>query len=270
MISRHLPAPRPALLVISLGIAIGTPLPAVAGELMPFEIPEEEVQWDKIDLEEFNTSLPTIDTTPQTEKPAPPPGPDWPPPAIDAYVDASFSDTDVANLGYSETPGGYRFIAGFRLDTPRFGDWSVAGEFGYTRLGRAERKTVNPVIPTGSWDLQTTDTFTTDLSAIDFGTRIGYTVLPRIEVFARGGMQFYHVADKTVTFFDFTPKNNQVAPADYTDRPASVSDAKVNVYGSLGTAIRLGKVPQIYAEYGARGVSGGTIYTGNVGFLLNF
>lgn len=270
MISRHPLSARFRFLLCTLAIAAWMPSPASAGELMPFEIPEEEVQWDQIELEEFNTSLST--SREEEAEPAPPvdPGPDWPAPAIDAYVDTSFSEADFGSLNFNETPGGYRFIAGFRLDTPRLVRWTAAAEFGYTRLGRAERKITSVDDSAPDYRITRTDTYNIDLSSLDFGTRIGYRLLPSLDVYGRGGLQFYHVANKAQTQLDFTPKNNNPPKDTDLQQPASSSDSKASLFGTLGIAIRLGSVPSLYVEYGTRNISGDIINIGNVGVLMNF
>lgn len=236
---------------------------------MPFEIPEEAVQWDQIELEEFNTNLPVLETETKPQTPVDT-GPDWPAPAIDAYVDTSFSQADFNSLNYPETPGGYRFIAGFRLDTPRLVQWTAALEFGYSRIGHAERKIVTIDDSASNYRVTRTDTYNIDLSALDFGTRIGYRLLPRIEIYGRGGMQFYHVANKAQSKLDFTPKNGSADRPSDLQQPASTSDAKVDLFGTVGTAFSLGKVPSLYVEYGTRNIGGDMVNVGSVGILLNF
>lgn len=267
--SRHTRVSRHYLRLPASLLLLALPHVASAGELMPFEVPEDEIKWDEVQLEEFNTRLPVL----VPEKPAEPVDnrPDWPAPKIDAYFDASFSDANFSGVGYDATPGGYRFIAGFRMDTPALTRWSAAAEFGYTRIGRAERKQV--VVDNGLPDYQITytDTYETDLSALDFGARLGYRLAPIVEVYSRAGLQFYHASDKVQTTLDFVTKQPNIPDRpQQVQQPASSADARANVFGALGVAVRLGDVPSLYAEYGARAVSGAVVYTGSVGVLLNF
>lgn len=269
MISRLAPATRRYLPRLAFWMLLAMPLAVPAGELMPFEIPEEEIQWDQVELNEFNASLPILDR----ELPPKPVDnrPDWPAPAIDAYLDTSFSQSDFNELGFSDSSGGYRFIAGFRMDTPALGLWSVAAEFGYNRIGRAERSVVTVDDSSPQFTKTQTDTYKTDLSSLDFGTRIGYRISPLLELYGRGGMQFYHVANKNQTRLDFTPKNNNPNPPTSGPLPpSSLSRAKANVFGTGGIALKLGKVPYVYAEYGARNISGKLVSAGSVGVLMNF
>lgn len=257
-----------SLSLCALWVALAAPLLTQAGELMPFEIPEEEVQWDQVDIPEFNTALP--EPPPEPAKPVDP-GPDWPAPAIDAYVDVSFSDARFNSLGYSEEPGGYRFVVGFRLDRPGDVRWSFAPEFGYSRIGRAERKDVSVYNNIPGYTTTETVTHNIDLSALDFGARVGYRILPHLDVYGRGGMQFYHISSKTQTTLDFTPLAGVTLPRPReVQRPASTADAKLDLFGTLGVSLQLGDVPSFYVEYGARQVAGELVSIGSMGVLLNF
>lgn len=260
--------------LVMLCAVFAVSFPAAAGELMPFEVPEEEVQWDQIELDEFKVdpTLPVAETPASVVEP----GPDWPAPAIDAYFDIAFADADFAPLGYPQTQGGYRFIVGFRFDGLLGKHWTVAPEFGYTRIGLAERKQVSVDNTDPNYTITTTDKFNTDLSALDFGARLGRLFMVnsgsaiRPEIYARAGLQFYHSADKTQRTLDFTPKNSNPVRPSQVQQPASVADAKVDLYGAVGASLQLGKVPSIYAEYAARRIAGEFIEVTSVGVLLNF
>lgn len=270
MMSRLARPARHLLRTIPLFLLLSVPFSASGRELMPFETPEEEIQWDKIELEEFNTALPPLAVeTPAPEKPVDN-RPDWPAPKIDAYLDTSFSNADFAGIGYQEEPSGYRFIAGFRMDTPALGNWSAAAEFGYNRIGRAERSIVTVDDSAPNYTVTRTDMYNIDLSSLDFGARVGYALMQRLEVYTRAGMHFYHTAEKSQTRFDFAEKNlNPPRPSDL-QQPASTSKASVGGYGTLGMAVRIGSVPSFYVEYGIRQMSSDTVDAVNFGVLLNF
>lgn len=264
-LARHILQTIPALLLLS------APLAASGRELMPFETPEEEIQWDKIELDEFNSALPAL--VPDTPEPEAKPvdnRPDWPAPKIDAYLDTSFSSADFAGIGYDETASGYRFIAGFALATPALGRWSVAAEFGYNRIGRAERSLVSVDDSAPNYTVTRTDMLDIDLSSLDFGGRVGYRVAPRLETYTRAGMHFYHTSEKSQTRFDFEEKNlNPPRPSDL-QQPASTSTASVGAFVTLGLALKAGSVPSFYAEYTTRDISGDLVDAVNFGVLMNF
>jgi len=264
-LARHILRFLPALLLLS------APLSASGRELMPFETPEEEIQWDKIELDDFNSALPAL--VPDAPDPDAKPvdnRPDWPAPKIDAYLDTSFSNADFAGIGYQEATSGYRFIAGFAMATPALGRWSVAAEFGYNRIGRAERSIVTVDDSAPNYTVTRTDMLDIDLSSLDFGGRVGYRLAPRVESYARAGMHFYHTAEKSQTRFDFEEKNlNPPRPSDL-QQPASTSTASVGAFVTLGAALKVGTVPSFYAEYTTRDISGDLVTAINFGVLMNF
>jgi hypothetical protein len=265
-LARHILPLLPAFLLLSV------PLTANGGELMPFETPEEEIQWDKIDLDEFNSALPTLSPDTPVPEVQPPVDnrPDWPPPKIDAYLDTSFSNADFASLGYRDTVSGYRFIAGFAMATPALGRWSVAAEFGYNRIGRAERSIVTVDDSAPNYTVTRTEMLDLDLSSLDFGGRVGYRMTSRLEAYTRAGMHFYHTSEKSQTRFDFEEKNlNPPRPSDL-QQPASTSTASVGAFGTVGLALKAGSVPSFYAEYTTRDISGDVVDAINFGVLMNF
>lgn len=254
-------------------------LPAMAGELPPFDAPLEE-GWSgpsPLDdpsalLPEFNTSLPVIEDEPVTQ----PSGPDYAPPAIDAYVDLSFTNSTFDALGFNDGSGGYRFIAGWLLESAGSAGWRFGPELGYSRLGTTERSrvTVDRNITRPGYDTTRTDTVELDASALDFGLRTGYALHPRIEGFLRGGLGFYHSAQSAQTTRTYVPNTScpapcPPAPAD-TQLASSVSDSGVSPFISGGINVRIGDVPSIYVEYGTRRFDQEQVDTGAVGFLLNF
>lgn len=276
-IARHL---RGSL--VSLLLLAGTP--AVAEDLQPFDAPAEE-GWSgssplddpSIPLPEFNTSLPAIDDgadAPSTDgQPADvDTGADFQPPSIDAYLDLALTGTNFDSSGVDDTASGYRLIAGWYFGQAGSDRWSVAPELGYVRLGQASETTVtntfDPSIP--GYRKLITRIHDLDLSALDFGLRARMALTGHIDGYVRAGAHLYHSSTQINTQYSYiplppnTPRPDDVLPTE------STSENGVGVYGSLGVAVRLGKVPQLYAEYGMRQAGDNQVETTALGFLLNF
>lgn len=208
-------------------------------------------------------------STTATTTPSPP---DYPAPKIDAYVDLSISESDFGKLGYDDNVAGYRLLFGFRLEEVGGGKWTLAPEVGYLRIGKAERDDISTdAISDSEYYLTITDNHTLDATALSFGGRIGWLPHPRVEPYLRAGLHFYHALDRIETTFSYEPKAPLIPPKPQT---TTSSQSEVNVgldiYASLGFAWRLGKVPSLYAEYGAFAIENEVVTTGAVGFLLNF
>lgn len=251
-----------------LGMALASSPALYAGELMPFEVPEEEIQWDKIEIEEFNTAVPDMEPPPAPKDT----GPDYPRPVVDAYADLAGTSTSFDSLGYRSSPNGSRVIIGFRLGALSGDRWDFGPEFGYSRIGDAERGAVT-VDPARDQDyiFTFTDTFNTDLAALDFGVRSGFRILPRLQVYGRGGMQVYHTRDKVQTTLTFTPKRAGVpARPDDVQRPSSVSDSGFGLFAGGGLSLKLGQVPSVYIEYLLRDTGSVNLDTVSAGLEINF
>lgn len=200
--------------------------------------------------------------------------PDLTPPAIDAWFDISFTDSDFNALGFNETAGGYRFIAGFHLENFGNNRFGFAPEVGYFRLGSIEEKTSvtvsNP--PNFQGYIQTTThTNSLDTSSLDFGVRVNVMIASRLDVFLRTGLGFYHASTEAQDSFSYTPITPG-GPAIPSTQGTTSSSTETGTapYAALGLTIKLGTVPSLYGEYGKRIIDGENISTIAVGFLLNF
>ena len=201
------------------------------------------------------------------------------PPAVDAYVDISFTGADIDEPGFDDTARGYRIIAGFRLLDVAPGGWSVAPEIGYWRLGRSERveQALFPNSPLGFDRLQT-DTYTLNATALDFGARFDRRLLPRLDAYARTGLAVTHVQRKREVLNTYLPRD--VTPPDecpvfaptcsLNNPEASTTEVSIDPWLGLGLALELGIVPSLYGEYNLRTVDGQSTAAWAVGFLLNF
>lgn len=208
----------------------------------------------------------------ETAAAAAPQIPDYPAPKIDAYIDLSISESDFGNLGYDDAVSGYRLLVGFRLEEIGGGRWSVAPEVGYLRIGKAEREEFRTdAISDSQYYITITDGHELDMTALSFGARIGWRLHTRAEPYLRAGVHFYHALDRTRTTFSYEPKAPLIPPkAPVTTESQSEVNVGLHLYGALGFAWSLGKVPSLYAEYGTYVIENETIGTGSIGFLLNF
>lgn len=227
------------------------------------------------------TALPAADALPPLADPDAPPmaeaDDELQPPAIDAYFDVSFTRTDVGALGYDDTAGGYRFIAGFRLENVQAGAWSVAPEVGYFRIGKGELQQQAEFFgEISDYKRIRTDTFILDGSSLDFGARFSRELTAKTRVFARAGLGVTHVSRKQQTLDLWVP----LPPLDPASCPPggcalptttpSTTDVGLEPWGSAGVALQLGAVPWLYGEYGLRLLDGERIDTLAIGFLLDF
>lgn len=216
---------------------------------------------------------PLLSPWPDEEVPTPD-EPDLTPPAIDGWFDISFTDADFDNLGFNQTAGGYRFIAGFHLEsisTDRFG---LAPEVGYFRIGNIDEKvsTSVPNPPDFQGYIQTTThTSLADATSLDFGVRVNFALASRLEAFLRTGLGFYHVSTEEQDSFSYTPITPGGEPIP-SSRGTTASNTNTGIapYAALGLAVKLGAVPSLYGEYGTRAIDGENISVIAVGFLLNF
>lgn len=237
---------------------------------MPFEVPEEPIPWDELKFDDINAASP--DSAPLiAEKPVDN-RPDWQPPPLDAYVDVSMGSADFSNVGYTDAQGGYRLTVGFLFGGVGGNRYSIAPEIGYTRIGRALRQQVTVDTTDPQYTVTQTDMFSKDLSSLDFGVRAGLNLAPRTSLFARAGVQIYHVSDKILSTLAFTPKPASGAPPrdPQSQRPSTASDSRLGGFVSAGVALKVGQVPTVYGELMARQVEGTVVQTGAIGVLLNF
>lgn len=263
-------AGEPAPVAIGSEGAAGTPGDPASGETgtpAPAEVPAE-TSADAVP--EYD---PLLSPWPDEET-ATPDEPDLTPPAIDGWFDISFTDADFDNLGFDQTAGGYRFIAGFHLEsisTDRFG---LAPEVGYFRIGNIDEKTSTSVSnpPDFQGYIQTTThTSSADATSLDFGVRVNFTLASRLEAFLRTGLGFYHVSTEDQDSFSYTPTIPGGVPIP-SSRGTTASNTKTGTapYAALGLAVKLGAIPSLYGEYGTRTIDGENISVIAVGFLLNF
>lgn len=200
--------------------------------------------------------------------------PELEPPAIDAWIDASFSDSAMQLAGVSDDVGGYRFVASFLLEKLAANGLAFSPEVGYSRIGRGEDVNTTAVSrPPGFPNhAQTrTDTLTADITSLDFGVRAGWRGRQPLEPFARAGLSFYHLASSRQVVFTYETLDPDFEDISPDTRPTSSStDAGVAPYLSIGLALHLGKVPAVYAEFQYRSIEGEPLETAAVGFLLNF
>ncbi|MFZ5756665.1 MAG: hypothetical protein ACOY3X_07155 [Pseudomonadota bacterium] len=239
----------------------------------PFDAPAEQGQTGGglFYNEEFDATLPEIpEAAPAAAIPA---GPDYKPPRIDAYFDVAFTDSDIGSAGYSETPGGYRFIAGFRLEHFNHTRWSLAPEVGYLRIGRAMEESVTRTLNSpiqGYWNIRTEER-KLDMSTLQFGVRSDYRLFGPVEAQVRAGAHFYHITDNRQITFSYEPGPLDPPPLPDDVQPnQSASDVGLDLFATIGLAVRLGTVPSLYIEYGSYNTDRGTVGVSALGFLLNF
>ena len=225
---------------------------------------------------EFDASLPEIPLAPALSG-APVSGPDYQPPRIDGYLDLAFADSDFSNFGYSETPGGYRLIVGFRLEEVGSQRWLIAPEFGYFRLGKAnsEVTTVTRNDIHQGYDTTRTDTSSLDATSLDAGVRVDRALTSRFGAFVRAGVGFYHVArneDAFLTYNSNIPATEDGEFDGVTESPLSDSSSAsgLGVFGSLGLTVKLGQVPALYLEYSVRQLDTDVLASTSLGVTLNF
>lgn len=270
-------------LPLALGVLSWCTAKAGAEELQPFSLPEEPSLWDSPEFGSPDDPLMPGDTPPlapesgatPTEapaQPAVPPEPELVAPAVDAYLDVSFTDADFGALGYDDTTGGYRFIAGFQFEKFRYAGWALAPEVGYLRIGRPERELVEVDLdgpPTG-YVVRKTTTETLDSTSLDFGVRASRPLAGALHGYARAGLQVYHAVDKAQVVFTYEPKPG-FDPRDPEIAPTtSRTDVGTGAFLSLGLAVQLGPVPSLYIEYGTREFADDRIDIGALGVLMNF
>ncbi|MFP5383890.1 MAG: LysM peptidoglycan-binding domain-containing protein [Gammaproteobacteria bacterium] len=200
--------------------------------------------------------------------------PDLTPPAIDGWFDISFTDADFDNLGFNQTAGGYRFIAGFHLESISTDRIGLAPEVGYFRIGNIDEKTSTSVSnpPDFQGYIQTTThTSSADATSLDFGVRVNFALARRLEAFLRTGVGFYHLSTEEQDSFSYTPITPGGAPIP-SSRSTTASNTQTGIapYAALGLAVKLGTIPSLYGEYGTRAIDGENISVIAVGFLLNF
>ncbi len=198
--------------------------------------------------------------------------PDYVAPAIDAYVDLAFTDSNFSDFGLDETPGGYRLTIGFRLKDVGSGAWNLAPELGYFRAGKAEKDTItiDPLLRAGYITTQT-DTFSTDISSLDFGARFSKTLFTRVDGHARAGIGFYHLTNQHKVEYSYTPKpgiTEELPP--YALPTLSTTDTGIAPFVALGLAVNLTHALQLYAEYGTRLINSNQLNAGAIGLLLDF
>ncbi len=275
-IARHLRGTFASLLLLA-------GLPAVAEELQPFDAPIEE-GWSgpsplddpSAPLPEFNTSLPVFEDAAASGPVEQASGQDYAPPAIDAYVDLAFTNSTFDALGFNDGSGGYRFMAGWILESASKGRWRLGPEVGYSRMGTTERETVtvDRNLTRPGYNTTRTDLVELDASALDFGARAGYTLSARIEGYLRGGLGFYHSARSEQTTRTYTPNESCPLPCPAlppdTQLANSTTDSGLSPFIAGGINVRLGDVPSVYFEYGVRRFDQEQVDTGAIGFLLNF
>lgn len=279
MISRHSGHLGHFLRCSLLASASLLPGLAGAGEIQPFDIPAEPAP---LDGPEINSSLPDfVEPTPGDDAAAAAATPAAPapgtqpiaPPAIDAYVDLSFNNSDVTDFGYNDNPGGYRFIAGFVFQQYSTEKMTLAPEVGYVRIGLADESvtTITANNPIPQYRNIKTDLRSLDLSTLTFGVRAGFRLAEHLDGFARGGLHFYHGSRHDQTTYSYEPiAPNDVELPDDARPTFSTSDVGTDYYISGGLAFNLGSVPALYAEYGVYAVGSDNIATTSLGFLLNF
>lgn len=253
------------------------PEPAASPADMPFDtpfsapfgtLPATDSPYDPNLKPDFDAPMAPVAETPPASA-----GPDYQPPAIDAYVDLAFTDGDLSHYGFDDTPGGYRFIVGFRLEKSPFANLTIAPEIGYLRIGKAEDQTVtrtnNMPIPQYVNVRTTTDHF--DVSTLQFGLRAAYHLAGPLDAYVRTGVHFYHLAESSQVVLSYEP-----IPPNTTPRPDDVqtssSRAKVGTgaFGAVGYALSLGQVPSLQLEYGLYEFDGKPIGVFSFGALLNF
>lgn len=199
-------------------------------------------------------------------------GPDYVAPAIDAYVDLALTDGDFSHFGFDETPRGYRLTIGFRLKDVGNGAWSLAPEFSYFRFGKAENDivTVDPLLRAGYITTQT-DTFSTDITSLDFGARFSKTLFTRIDGHARAGIGLYHLTKQHRTEYSYTPKpgiTEELPP--YALPTLSTTDTGIAPFVALGLAVNITRTLQVHVEYGTRLINSNPLNIGAIGLLLDF
>lgn len=253
--------------IVGAEAGAATTQPASEDAGMPVEAPAETTP---AAAPEFD---PLLTPWPDEEVPTPD-EPDLTPPAIDGWFDISFTDADFDNLGFNQTAGGYRFIAGFHLESISTDRIGLAPEVGYFRIGNIEEKTSvsvsNP--PNFQGYIQTTThTSSADATSLDFGVRVNFALATRLEAFLRTGLGFYHVSTEEQDSFDYTPITPGGVPVP-SSRGTTTSNTKTGTapYAALGLAVKLGAIPSLYGEYGMRTIDGENISVIAVGFLLNF
>lgn len=226
---------------------------------------------------EFDASLPEIPLAPVLPAVAGATGPDYQPPRVDGYLDLAFADSDFSNYGYSETPGGYRLIVGFRLEEVSNQRWLVAPEFGYFRIGKAltETTTVTRNDIHQGYDTTRTDSASLDATSLDLGCRVDRILTPRFSAFVRGGLSFYHLArneDAVLSYAANIPATEDGEFDGVTESPLSDSSSAsgLGAFGSLGLTVRLGEVPALYAEYSMRQMDNEILASTSLGVTLNF
>lgn len=246
------------------------------GDTAPFDVPAEIPPPGQIpsgDIPPFDPNFDaTLPTIPESV-PAAATGPDYKAPAVDAYVDLSFTDSDASNFTFRNSTGGYRFLVGFLLEKPLFGKLRVAPEVGYLRMGRAhdETTTVTPNVPIPQYDNIRTDLRELDMSTLQFDLRGGYTLFGPVEVYARAGVHFYHLAHKSQTVLSYTPipPNTTARDTDY-QQTVSSTDVGSDLFGAVGIACSVGQVPSLFVEYGRYSLGGTSVNVVAFGALLNF
>lgn len=226
---------------------------------------------------DFDPALPELPVASPTPSGIADAGPDYQPPQIDGYLDLAFTDGDFSQLGFSETPGGYRFTVGFRLEEVGTERWLIAPEFGYFRLGKADNEvtTVTPNDVHQGYDTTRVFSSSLDATSLDLGCRVDRILTTRLGAFVRGGLGFYHLArndDLTLTY------SSNVLPTQGGEfdgvTESLLSDSStasgLGLFGSVGLTVKLGAVPSIYVEYSVREMDQEVLASTALGLTLNF
>lgn len=252
---------------------------ALAAEPAPFDAPFEAPDDGNTAVfdPEFDASLPDIAQPAAPSEMPSPDRPDYPPPRVDGYLDVAFTNNDFSNLGFSETPGGYRLVAGFRLEELSSEHWLIAPEFGYLRIGKAE--TSSSVFDTNitrpGYNTTRTDISTLDATSLDLGVRVDRLLTPRFAAFLRGGIGFYHLSRNEDVNRSYVANNpgTEGGPFDGVTESllsASASTSGFGPYAGLGLSVQLGQVPALYLEYSIRDLDGERLGSTALGVTLNF
>ncbi|MFZ5723224.1 MAG: hypothetical protein ACOY33_06130 [Pseudomonadota bacterium] len=221
---------------------------------------------------DFDPAFPELPAQPA---PAAATTPDYKAPRTDFYVDVAYLSADVSRLGFDDRSGSQRIIVGLQLQDASRGRFHVAPEIGYLRMNPAERDLVsvdnnNPSFP--QYVVTITDSFSAHIATLDFGARLFWDLPNRLTAFSRLGMGFHHLTRKRDRTLSYTPKNPVVTPPKASESllADSVTDTDLAPFAAVGIALKLGKVPSIYLEQGARQIDGDNVNLSVIGFLLNF
>lgn len=248
----------------------------------PFEVPFDPA-FDVSPLPDFRDIAPSTrpaapaDQAADAALAAPTPvdtGPDYSPPAIDAYVDVSLNSNDLGNFGFNETTGSYRLIIGFRLKDVGDKTWSLAPEFGYFRAGKAAQDVINidnnsTTLP--GYIITQTDTYSMDTTSLDFGLRFSRILRPHLHGHVRAGVGFYHLTQQQKTNRSYTRKvgTTEERPDDTLPTITTI-DTGIAPFISLGMGVDLSTRFHAYAEYGTRIINSNLLNTGAIGLLFDF